>query len=234
MSSKAEEAAVERASEMFAQPVEEEPEAPSGDEEVVEPPAEEVEEPAQTSVFDFEPEVPEEILSDLEEDDPPPPEEEEEPEEEEDDDFVDPAAARMKRRAIKAEREAAYFRELRAKESRGKWEAEARKFFPLSDTVIPSIQADSRRAFLRQAQNAHNTILPFVKDVAAKAETVREKAVEEARAQARAEAEEAWGKPHASSEVPAEAAEYQAGVDRARQRGDLADTIKAMVFPKRS
>lgn len=132
-----------------------------------------------------------------------------------------------------AEKKAAYYEDLRLKDSKKLWTAEAKKFFPLSEFALPSIEATSRRAFLKQARAAHETVKPLVKRYLDAAHTSMESEREQMRSEEREKAAKSWGRPSVGSEVPANAAEDVRQIERARARGDLSDVIRAMVFPKK-
>lgn len=194
---------------------------------VVEPPVEEVVPPVEepTSWIDFNPEVPEELLDELKED---------EPEEEatsEWDGFEDDHDPELLKRLAKAEKEAAHFKSLRVKEKSKDWAAEAIKFFPLSETVVPEIKADSRRSFLKQAKEAHDTLLPFAKRFADQAQVSVAEATEAATAKAKAEAAEAWGQAPKSDPAEDEAAAISADrmLSDGRREGNLHKSILAMM-----
>lgn len=230
----AEQAAVAAALKML-QPVEaEEATPPSSESEVAEEIEAEVTDEAETTEEDaplfpeLEVQPPEELLEELAEED------EEElvavVEEDEDDEYEredDPVA---KAKIAKLEKQLAHERKLRAKEKTPEWKEEARKFFPLSESVLNEIKADSRRSFLRQAKEAHDTLLPFAKrfaDAATRAvEVEREKAAEAARKAA----VEAWGQvPPSEPTEEAKTVTPDDALARARQRGDLTGAIKAMM-----
>lgn len=229
---KAEQAALDAARGVVTPPdvVEGEPPAPSGDASAAEEPV--VQAPEEAFTGFTEPEVPEDLLEFLALEDEV---EDVALDDDEDDDIdLDELHPRLAKELKKAQKEAAFYKERVVKASRSKWEDEAKRFFPLSEQVLPQIQADSRRSFLRQAQAAHETVLPFVKTAVAAVEAERQAAIEQARQEAREEARQQWGVPRDGppNEVPDEA-EREQRITRARQNGDLAATIKAMVFPTR-
>lgn len=199
-----------------------------------EEPAAEVEETTHDAgSFSFGEELPDDLLAelDLDEDDLDMPSDVEEDDDDDEDFEVD---SKLKRELAKARREAEHYKQLRIKSARPKWEEEAKKYFPLSETVLSNIEADSRRAFLRKAREAHETVKPFVErhlaSITQAAEAERERIREEERERAR----EQWGVTEVDAPQPPSEAEQQARIERARRTGDLADTIKAMVFPPRS
>lgn len=228
----AESAAVAAAMKMIQeQPVEAEETPPSSESEAVEESAEVTDE-AEVTVEDEElafpelaVEVPQELLDELAEEDEAPVTVEDD--EDEEDEFEDPAS---KAKIAKLEKQLAHEKALRAKEKRPEWAEEAKKFFPLSESVLKEIKADSRRSFLRQAKEAHDTLLPFAKRFADQATAALERERSKATEAAKSAAAEAWGQQPPSDET--EEAVLPTANDalaKARQRGDLVGSIKAMM-----
>jgi hypothetical protein len=102
--------------------------------------------------------------------------------------------AEERKARLKAEKELQFLRQQHVQSSRAKWEAEAERYFPLADPK--AIQAESRRAFLREAKAQHERVLPIVKRererIMAQVEAEKQAALEAAKE----EAKEAWGVPH--------------------------------------
>lgn len=138
-------------------------------------------------------------------------------------------------RATAAERRAKHFEDLRVTEARKSWVTEAEKFFPLSAHVLPDIKATSRTSFLKQAKEAHAAVIPYVKQVTDKAKEQIEAEKTKAKAEARTEAEAAWGKlpTDTNGGPPSEAQVDQDRIKRSRERGDLSSTIREMIFPSK-
>lgn len=172
--------------------------------------------------FTLDPEVPEEIQSLVDE-----PDFEVEAEEEvsaanEDWDdaegeYVDPQLLEERKKRIAAEKKAAHYEQLRVRDARKEWEQEAAKYYPLANAK--KIEATSRRAFLRQAKQAHEENKPFVLaaiekqkgELAAERERIRE--------EVKAELEAAWGKPiSGSAQVAATIPEKEEKVEKAFRR----------------
>ncbi len=131
--------------------------------------------------------------------------------------YEDPEVAALRKRAIAAEKKAEYEKNLRVKRERKAWEAEAAKFFPLSDPA--SIQADSRRGFLRAAKAQHEQMKPHAERIRAQIE-----------AEARAKAVEAWGKPQGGGpQVPSESVEQSRQVERGFEQRGLQGGIREML-----
>jgi len=131
-----------------------------------------------------------------------------------------------RKRAIVAEKKAAWYEQRAADQARGQWKAEALKHFPYARHALDGITATSRRGFLRDAQRAHKAAEPYVtsytKEAVAKIEADRAKMAEEERAKAEA----AWGKPHAGPGAQAAPnVKYQDELDEAFKSGDLAKVI---------
>jgi hypothetical protein len=212
---------------MVAESVEADPEDLSGDEPVAE--GEDAPEETELEFPTFEVEVPEELLEELSLEELELDDLEEVVEDDEEDEYLSEADARLKKELAAAKKERDYYKSLRTKDARKNWVEEAKKFFPLSGPVLGEIQADSRRSFLRQAKAAHETVLPFVKDVQDRAKEQLVAAKEKAREEAKAEAAKAWGKPTVGNEVVPDLEERTERLERARQNRDLTGAIKAMM-----
>jgi hypothetical protein len=145
-----------------------------------------------------------------------------EPEEEE-----QPVDSNARKRAIIAEKKASYYENLRAQDSRKKWEVEAAKHFPFSTYAFPKITATSRRGFLRDAKAAHEAVKPFIKSAVQKREEELQAERAKLREQEQAKAQDAWGKPTNAPSTPA--GRYEAEMEKARQSGDLAERIAVMM-----
>jgi hypothetical protein len=220
----AHEALVDRARELLA-PEEAEPEAPSSPPEAA---AEPPQEAAQEEDEETPEELPEHIRQLLEDDDEPVMEaietvEDDEfaYEEQEDED-------KLRRELDKTRKQLEHEKGLRLKSARPKWEKEAGKFFPHSSVDVD--QFESRRAFLRAASADHERIKIRLEPVL-QAERMK---LDEERARIReeekAKLEAAWGRPTVDT-TPSAAVERERRIQRASERGSLADQIKAKYFP---
>jgi hypothetical protein len=134
----------------------------------------------------------------------------------------EPDMSDARRRAIVAEKKAAYYENLAANRERKKWRAEAAKHFPHSVHALDKIQANSRKGFLREAKQAHDTVKDYVKQ----ATTIRLAELDAEReglAEAeRVKAENAWGKPTAGPGSPAPGGpDYSHQIAKARADNDL-------------
>ncbi len=181
--------------------------------------------------FDFEVDVPEDLLAELDEPEVTPQDIELELEASPEYQDLDEEGRRLYARARAAEREAAYFKQLRLQDAKKAWNEEAQKFFPLAAPFLDEISEESRKGFLRRARDIHNKILPSVKQSMEQDEAQRQAAIEEAKVAARAEAEAAWGVVPPDHAPPTEARITQDELARNRSKGDLASTIRAMIFP---
>lgn len=212
------EAAAAAAAQMIeAERAEAEPEVPSSEEE-------------QPGLPNIDAEIPEDLAVEL---DAP---EEDEPADEpfqftEDYEGYDPQDQEILKRLAAAEKKAAYYEKLRVQEAQKSWKQEAREHFPYSEYALESITATSRRAFLRQARAAQDAVKPMIKQDQEARQAQLEKEREQVRLEEREAAARAWGRPSSGNEAPAEA--HEAQVQRARERGDLGDIVRAMVFPKK-
>lgn len=169
--------------------------------------------------FDFDPEIPDEITELLQ------PDEEDFTvpvvEVEESDEWTDPSeVAKLKARLAAAEKKAEYAEQLRLQASRPKWEKEAEKFFPLSDPA--SIEASSRKEFMRKAAAQHDALKPAIQKFKAQQDAFLEKERERIKVELEAEARQAWGRPLTGpGNVPLEATDKSAALAAARKTGNL-------------
>jgi hypothetical protein len=204
------------------QPVEA-PEGASGQEAVVAQPV--VQET--TPVPSYEVEVPQDILDELDEPDFTA-EAEAEVNNDEDLNYEDGDTEERKKR-IAAEKRTAWLEGRLADQSRAKWKAEATKYFPLSEHALNDIKADSRRAFLREARAAHDSVVPYIKPLIEKLKAAEEQAKAEGALEGRQEARVAWGNPTTGpGSVPVQAGASNAELAEARKSGNLAKVISVM------
>jgi hypothetical protein len=176
------------------------------------------------------PELPEDLVTYLEEPEfEAEAEAEIEAEAETEDEWVSDAEKELRKQLRAAEKRAEFLETQRLKNDKPRWQDEARKYFPHAD--IDKIDATSRRGFLKAAKAQHEAVADKVESaVAAKlsgfdAAAEREKI----RAEVKAELEAAWGSPTVTTTVaPADAAEHDAAVDKAIQTRGLAAGIREM------
>lgn len=195
----------------------------SSQEEVVAPPEGEHETTPQEAVPSYEVEVPDELLAELDE-----PDFEAEADEElaepDPEDQYEGYEDETKRR-IAAEKRAKWLEDRLVQQNRAKWEAEALRYFPLSEHRLKGIEANSRRAFLRQARSAHDEILPYVKPLLEELEEAKQAA----KAAGKQEAAAAWGKPTTGpGVVPVTTSQVASELEEARRSGNLAKVIGVM------
>lgn len=107
--------------------------------------------------------------------------------------YDDPEKQQLVRQLAKANKKLEWERQQKIKAARKGWEAEANKYFQFSNPAI--IQADSRRAFLKQAQAQHEAVAKVAKPIFDSLAEERKRIKEQALAEARAEAAERWGRP---------------------------------------
>lgn len=144
------------------------------------------------------------------------------------DEFVDPDE--LARENAKLKKRLEWAEQQKAKAEQAKWQAEARKHFPYAN--VDSINATSRRAFLKQARAMHESnkalIAPQIEALRAKEAALRA----EVEAKVKAELAEAWGKPNLGggpSGAPVEAAAAADELQRARNSRNLAGIAKALM-----
>jgi hypothetical protein len=182
---------------------------------------------------DLEVEVPEDILELLATDEP---EEEEtqysEYQDIEDEFEYDDEKRELKKKLALLEKRNKFNEDRLKVAQRPKWEAEARKFFPHCE---PSeLEADSRRAFLRKAQDQHNLNKRFREEALKGTQAERERIIAEAKVEADAlrkaakeESAKAWGKPSVGTVGLAGTPEAEVDESEAFRRGGLAGLIRA-------
>jgi len=107
------------------------------------------------------------------------------------DDFQDPE--QLQRQLKKLQKQLRWEQEQKTKQGRKLWADEARKYFQFSNPEV--IQAKSRRAFLKEAQRQHEAVAKVAKPVFDQLAEEKKKIREEALAEARAQAEQMWGRP---------------------------------------
>ena len=211
-------------------------EAPEGEqpEEAVAPEAHETADDveAEAPVVNLDPELPEDVAEFLDEPDFDVSDDEVESVEvsdvnEETDEYEDEEVTKLKRELAKERKRREHAEKLRLQSQRGNWEKEAKKYFPLSEPAWATINASSRRGFLRAARDAHESMKPYVQQFLDQHKADTAAAREAARAKARQEAQEAWGKPLTGPGAPSSPKEAVAELEKARSTGSLVQVIKA-------
>lgn len=212
---------------LFGAPVEAEPEAPNSPDAAAEAPQDAA--PA-VDLPDLTDDLPDELAEFLEA-----PDFDDEPEAvtaRDEDEFVDPEELARENAKLKKRLEWAEAQKAKAEQTR--WRAEAEKYFPYAH--IDSIQANSRRAFLKAARAQHEAnkslVAPHIEALKAKEAAMRA----EIEAKVKAELAEAWGKPNIGggpSGAPVEAAARADELDRARNSRNLAAVAKALIQTNR-
>jgi hypothetical protein len=155
-----------------------------------------------------------------------------EPEETEGEDFGWPeetGSSEDRKRAIIAEKKAAYYEKLSADRERKKWKDEAKKAFPHSLHALDKIQAKSRRGFLREAKAAHESVVGYVTEATKQRVAELEAERELAKAEAEAKVADAWGTPTAGPSSPSTGPthEFDEMYRKARLNNDLAGMLTA-------
>lgn len=143
--------------------------------------------------------------------------------EEEYQEYVDPAE--LQARLARAERELEYERKLRVDSNVKGWREEAARRFPLAD--VDEIQATSRRAMMKKAQEQHERYERKIQPVIEKLDALRSEVIQEAKAEGREQSAQAWGAPTSGPQVPTvAAAETDAKLDR-RQYKTVHEMVRA-------
>jgi hypothetical protein len=189
---------------------------------------EDEQETVEPNVPNYTPEIPEDLLEDLEE---PDFEAEAATELAADDEYVyDEQDSEERRLRIAAEKKLAWIEGRLQDQNKSKWRAEATKYFPLSEHSLDSIQADSRRSFLRQAKAEHEKVLPYVKPLIERLGATAEEVKAQAKQEGRAEARAAWGQPTTGpGTVPTRGSADEQELEDARKTGNLAKIIGVMM-----
>jgi hypothetical protein len=135
-----------------------------------------------------------------------------------------------RRQRIAAEKKVAWLEGRLQEQSRSKWEAEATKYFPLSQHVLKDINANSRRAFLKEAKKAHESILPYVQPLIEQLGSTTDQARAQAKQEGRDQAQAAWGTPTTGpGVVPVTSSAATAELEAARKTGNLSKIISVLM-----
>jgi hypothetical protein len=221
-----------------AEPAVEAPESPVSSTPEATPATPELpEETVTENPFDFNPEIPDEILREIDEADIDAEVEAElatrEPVTDEYNEYEPQESEEDARSRLKLEKRNKWLEDQLAQTKRGQWEAEAKKYFPLSEHALGDIKATSRRAFLKEAKARHELVLPHVQKVLAEAKAHVDEARTSAKAEGRAAAKAAFGVPMAGPDVAlidqaAANEELAAARADARKTGSLTTVFKKM------
>ncbi len=115
------------------------------------------------------------------------------------DEYDDPEVAKLKAQLVKAQKQLSHQTQLRAQDNEKKWAAEASRRFPLAD--VDEIHATSRRSYLRKAQEQHDRYNRKLEPVLSKLDALRTEVIQEAKAEGRAHAEQAYGRPTVAPQI---------------------------------
>lgn len=186
-------------------------------------------EPEVTGEFEFPSfaaQPPDDLDLDDIEDDPEPAAIADEPEEQYEEEWID-QDEQLRRELAKAKKEAAHYKQLRARESEKKWRDEASRRYPLAAPFLDDVQADSRRSYLKQAQHLHARLEPFIQnEVLAPVKAKIQQAADQVKAAKRGQEREQWGPPLAG---PARTATTTSAAERASERSENAKDFHGWV-----
>ncbi len=115
------------------------------------------------------------------------------------DEYADPEVARLQARLAKAEKQLKFQTDLRAKDNLKGWRAEAARRFPLAD--VDEIDASSRRAVLRKAEEQHTRYYKKVEPVLNQIEALKAQVLTEAKQEGREQAAAAYGRPTTAPQI---------------------------------
>jgi hypothetical protein len=146
----------------------------------------------------------------------------------------DPRLIEERTKRIAAEKKAAHFEAQRVKDARKTWVAEALEHAPLAADLLgdnlEEIKATSKRAFLREAAEAHQKARKVLERQLGSATQIAGEEVAAVKAEAKREAAKAYGRPTSGPGVaPAQAAETAARVAAAREQRGLRGAIREMI-----
>lgn len=137
--------------------------------------------------------------------------------EEEEPAWDDDETSKLRRELTKLKKQNEWERGQRITASRKQWKEEAARRFPLAD--VDDIDADSRRSFIKKASEQHARYERKVKPILDALEGFKAAAITEVKAEARAEAEHAWGKPQTGPSAPVvQQSADEAKTDRSQHR----------------
>lgn len=182
--------------------------------------------------FEIDPQLPDDILADIDVEEEPPVEEEEEDfpgeagEYDEDEEYADERLLAERKKRVAAEKKAAWLETQKLKADRKRWIEKEADYFPLADVESIAGRSSSRREFRRLAAAEQKRMVPRFKRALKAAQAEAKAEVE----QRREEVAQAWGKPVSGPPMPAQAAHQMSRIDQARQTGSLIETIKARML----
>lgn len=188
--------------------------------------------------FEYSPEIPEDVLADLEEGDI-----DDEVERElaarvpdEDDEYGVGEDEDTIRERVRLKKRNEYLERELTKSKSTTWKDEAKKYWPLAEHALDEIaeKATSRRAFRRLAEAEHKRILPHVQKAIAGAKAVVEAERVAARQDGKTAAANAYGEPLTGPDVTeidqaAVTSELAAAREEARKSGSLAGLFSKMI-----
>lgn len=144
----------------------------------------------------------------------------------EEDEYVD--AEQLARENAKLKKRLEWTETQKARANAKAWAAEAKKIAPLSRPG--TINAQSRRAFLREARKQHEENFSLLAPHIDAYKTAKDQLREQIAAELRAELEEAWGRPTQNSAgVPSAASQKADDLQKARNSRNLAAVAKALI-----
>ncbi len=140
-------------------------------------------------------------------------------------DYDDEQTIALKKQLAAANAQIAHEKTLRAQNESKRWAEEAARRFPLADVDV--IKAQSRRSFLREAQASHQRYEQKLGPTLEELDRYKATLVEDAKAEGRQQAEQAWGKPMSGPQQPTvTASEAAVKLDRKQFKSPL-DMIRA-------
>lgn len=170
--------------------------------------------------FDPSPELPDDLVAELDEPDFEEPEASFEPEEKyeaEEDEYEDPALSAERNKRVALEKKLKWLEEQKLKSDRKRWVEKDAKYFPLADVQSIAQRAKSRGEFARLAKAENERI----KKIPGIAKMISEKSKQEIVDQ--------WGEPSGGpGMVPSDATDAAEKHAKVRREGNLKETIKSM------
>ena len=150
--------------------------------------------------------------------------------------FDDEITAKLKREALAAKKQAEHYQRLHLKTARKQWEAEV-KAQPWGEFVgdLSQIKASSHREFIKQAKATAKTNYAVLKPHLEKLQTAKTQLASQAKTEAQAEVQAAWGRPTVGgAKVPADADQQsqqrlEGGLTEARRSRSIFKATKALI-----
>lgn len=141
--------------------------------------------------------------------------------------YADEDHEELARRLAVTERQLEWERSQRLTQGRKVWEAEAKKYFPLA--AAQTIQADSRRGFMRAAKEQHQQNYELLRPQLEEIARIKADLEVTGLAEARARTADAYGRPTVTVGAPTPGTTAGDRLADSRARRDLRGGVRAIV-----